>query len=60
MMRNISASIKTFFTDEGGITAIEYGLIAALVGLALMAGATTLGDKLSASFSYIATLMKVS
>ncbi|WP_308633160.1 Flp family type IVb pilin [Massilia sp. R2A-15] len=60
MMSKIISVVKTFVADENGVTAIEYGLIAALVGLALMAGATTLGNKLSASFDFIATKMKVS
>jgi pilus assembly protein Flp/PilA len=59
-MRKTNSQIKTFLADERAITAIEYGLIAALVGLALIAGATLLGTKLSDSFTYIAGLMKVS
>lgn len=60
MMSKIVSAVKTFVSDENGVTAIEYGLIAALVGLALITGATALGGKLSASFTYISTLMKVS
>jgi pilus assembly protein Flp/PilA len=59
-MRKIFSAIKTFSADQRGVTAIEYGLIAALVGITLIVGATLLGDKLSASFSYIATLIKAS
>ncbi|HEV7307311.1 Flp family type IVb pilin [Ensifer sp.] len=36
--------------DESGATAIEYGLIAALISVALIAGATTLGDQLTILF----------
>ena len=36
--------------DESGATAIEYGLIAALISVALVAGATTLGGKLNDTF----------
>ena len=46
-MRKIFSAIKTFSADERGVTAIEYGLIAALIGIALVAGATLLGTKLS-------------
>jgi pilus assembly protein Flp/PilA len=42
-----------FVKDESGATAIEYGLIAALVAVAAIAGMTTLGSKLSALFSGI-------
>jgi pilus assembly protein Flp/PilA len=44
-----------FAKDESGATAIEYGLIAALIALAITAGATTLGGSLSNQFSKIAT-----
>ena len=33
-----------FLKDESGATAIEYGLIAALISVAIIAGASTLGD----------------
>lgn len=40
--------------DEKGATAIEYGLIAALIALAIMVGATQLGGALNAKFTAIA------
>lgn len=53
--------MKTIFTrlmkDESGATAIEYGLIAALISVALIAGATTLGNTLNNQFSGIAQKM---
>lgn len=36
--------------DESGATAIEYGLIAALISVALIGGATTLGGSLNTLF----------
>jgi Flp pilus assembly protein, pilin Flp len=39
-MKNL---VKRFAQDESGATAIEYSLIAALVGVVIIAGATTLG-----------------
>lgn len=47
-----------FLKDESGATAIEYGLIASLIALAIIAGATTLGTKLSDTFTYVAGKMK--
>lgn len=51
--------MKTLFTrfakDESGVTAIEYGLIASLVGVAIIVGATALGTKLNAVFTGIET-----
>ncbi len=42
-----------FAKDESGATAIEYGLIAALIGLAIVVGAGTLGNGLSDQFNTI-------
>ncbi|MCA1442500.1 Flp family type IVb pilin [Ensifer sp. IC4062] len=41
--------------DESGATAIEYGLIAALISVALIAGATTLGTSLNTTFGGLGT-----
>jgi pilus assembly protein Flp/PilA len=46
-----------FVKDESGATAIEYGLIAALISVALITGATTLGNKLNETFQGISTKM---
>ena len=42
-----------FVKDESGATAIEYGLIAALISVALITGATTLGNALNNQFDQI-------
>jgi len=44
-----------FVQDESGATAIEYGLIAALISVALITGATTLGNSLNNQFANIAS-----
>lgn len=44
-----------FAKDESGATAIEYGLIAALIAVAIIVGATQLGNALNSTFSEIAT-----
>ena len=51
-MSNIFAR---FVKDESGATAIEYGLIAALIALAILVGAGAVGNNLSARFNEIAT-----
>ncbi|MDE3821299.1 Flp family type IVb pilin [Sinorhizobium meliloti] len=43
--------------DESGATAIEYGLIAALVSVALIVGAGQLGTSLNTTFSNLSTTM---
>ncbi len=47
-----------FRRDESGATAIEYGLIAALISVALIAGATTLGNTLNSTFSSVSDKME--
>jgi len=46
-------SIKRFLVDESGATAIEYGLIAALVAVTIIVAVTALGDGLVATFEEI-------
>ncbi len=45
--------IARFANDESGATAIEYGLIAALIAVGIIAAATTLGGSLSGLFNSI-------
>jgi pilus assembly protein Flp/PilA len=49
--------IKNFVNDESGATAIEYGLIAALIAVALVAGATQLGESLNDKFGDVAQVL---
>ena len=49
--------VRLLVLDEGGATAIEYGLIAALVSIAGVAAFTTMGSSLTSIFSYISGLM---
>lgn len=42
-----------FFRDEEGATAIEYGLIAALIAVVIIAGVTIVGDELDNVFDFI-------
>ncbi len=45
--------IKRFSADEDGATAIEYGLIAALIAVAIIAAVQSVGTTLSETFSDI-------
>ena len=49
------SSIRQFTYDERGATAIEYGLIAALVAVVIIAGASGLGKNVGATFNKIAS-----
>ena len=44
---------KSFLKDENGATAIEYGLIAALVAVAAITAMQTLGENLIATFTEV-------
>ncbi|QYY33477.1 Flp family type IVb pilin [Cupriavidus pinatubonensis] len=52
-MKNLTHSMKQFFRDEDGVTAIEYGLIAALIAVVIIASVTLVGTQLSSIFNYI-------
>jgi pilus assembly protein Flp/PilA len=48
-------TVARFVNDESGATAIEYGLIAALIAVGIIVAATTLGGSLSTLFNGIST-----
>ncbi|AKK20028.1 Flp family type IVb pilin [Candidatus Liberibacter africanus] len=52
MIMNI---MQKFLKDESGATAIEYGLLASLIAVAIIAAVTTLGSNLTTVFSNIAS-----
>lgn len=47
--------INSFLNDEDGATAIEYGLIAAMIAVGIIAAATVLGGSLSELFNRVST-----
>lgn len=49
--------MRKFFKNESGATAIEYGLIAALIAVAIIGAVTALGSNTSATFNKVATQM---
>ncbi|MER8371316.1 Flp family type IVb pilin [Mesorhizobium sp. M1409] len=52
--------IYRFARDESGATAIEYGLIAALIALAIITGAGAVGNSLNGMFTNIGTTVNSS
>lgn len=54
MMKN---KLLAFWQDEEGATAIEYGLIAGLISVAILTVVGTVGDKLLAIFTAIAAAL---
>jgi pilus assembly protein Flp/PilA len=59
-MRQVSKTVANWLSieSESGVTAIEYGLIASLIALAIIVGATALGTNLNGLFTYIAGKVK--
>lgn len=53
-----SSLLAAVLKDERGATAIEYALIAVLLSIAVIAGATVIGSKLSVTFSGVASNLK--
>jgi pilus assembly protein Flp/PilA len=51
-------TLYRFIKDEAGATAIEYGLIAALVSVMIIGAVATLGDDLTATFTSISTCLE--
>ncbi len=48
------AMVRSFYRDESGATAIEYGLIAALISVAAIAAMGAMGDSLQTLFNTVA------
>jgi pilus assembly protein Flp/PilA len=49
---------QSFLRDESGATAIEYGLIAALIAVVIITAVTTVGTNLTSTFNNVATALK--
>jgi pilus assembly protein Flp/PilA len=54
-MKNL---FQRFAADESGATAIEYGLIASLIAVAIIAALTTMGGKLTSTFNSVSNQLK--
>ncbi len=54
MLHALTCMLLSFKNDRRGVTALEYGLIASLVGIALLVGAGNLGTALNSTFTSIA------
>ena len=53
MIRSMAPALKRFLRDERGVTAIEYGLIAALIAVGIILTVTGVGTSLNAVFTEI-------
>ena len=57
-MKNFKMAIKRFWADEEGVTAIEYGLIAALIAVVIIASVKIVGTQLDATFTTVSDELK--
>ena len=57
-MNNIIAGLKNFIKDEEGVTAIEYGLIAALIAIVIIVATALVGTRLNCIFLKVADCLK--
>ena len=56
-MKSTYIYLRRFWEDEEGVTAIEYGLISALIAVVIIASVTSVGDQLKAVFEAIAAAL---
>ena len=57
-MSTLMSAVRTFVADEKGVTALEYGMIAALIAAVIVTVVTGLGTEINASFDAILTALK--
>ncbi|MCY1210277.1 Flp/Fap pilin component [compost metagenome] len=57
-MQNLTTMFKQFIRDEDGVTAIEYGLIAALIAVVIIASVKLVGQQLDTTFKAVETGLK--
>jgi pilus assembly protein Flp/PilA len=52
-MQRLLVTVESFYRDDKGATAIEYGLIAALIAMSIIVSMTAFGNSLSEMFNYV-------
>jgi len=55
IMTKIAAKVQTLLNKERGATAVEYGLMVALIAVVIIAAVTLLGNNLSTTFNNVAS-----
>jgi pilus assembly protein Flp/PilA len=56
-MSMFRSNLRALMTDERGVTALEYGLIAGLIAVVIVGSVTALGKQMAATFSTITTAL---
>ena len=57
-MSKFISAVRTFMSDEEGVTALEYGMIAALIAAVIVGVVGDLGDDVAAAFTKISTALQ--
>jgi pilus assembly protein Flp/PilA len=50
--------VRNFLSDESGVTAIEYALIASLIAVAIIGAVTTIGNNMNTVFGEVSAQLK--
>ncbi len=53
----VAMALKRFFLDDAGVTAIEYGLIAALIAVGIIIALQALGSSLESNFNEVSSAL---
>lgn len=56
-MKNLLTKVKNFIREEEGASAVEYGLLVALIAVAIIAAVTAVGTNLSNLFNTVANTL---
>jgi pilus assembly protein Flp/PilA len=56
-MSTFRSSLRALMTDERGVTALEYGLIAGLIAVVIVTSVRTLGTQLVATFASVSAAL---
>lgn len=57
-MSKVTSAVRTFIADEDGVTALEYGMIAALIAAVIVTVVKGLGTEVNTAFGKIADALK--
>jgi pilus assembly protein Flp/PilA len=56
-MSNVISAVRTFVADEDGVTALEYGMIAALIAAVIVGTVQILGTRINLAFNKVVTAL---
>lgn len=56
-MKTLISAVRTFVADEDGVTALEYGMLAALIAAVIVGAVGAIGLKLGTTFDSIKTAL---